>query len=186
MMFGPVLAGHNIPDLGRAHPRVCRYVTCLVSGLMPPTNATDNGFGQFGTSVLFTATCLGIWPGSSFTNHVTHIVLVRAKVQMLWVYASSVIAPRTVVQDIELSQDGPVVKFPRDTMGVNVSIVSAYKPVSILAQASAPDPAAICFFDILPESFSECRPSINTDRHACNYNLRVDAESDLSALALAR
>jgi hypothetical protein len=186
MMFGPMLARHDVPDLGCTHPGVCRYVACLISCLVSPTNAADNGLGQFCTAVLFTATSFGIWSGPPLAHHVAHIVSVCAEIQMLWVYASAVIGPRTVVQDIELSWDGSAVEFPRDAMSVSIPVVSANKPVSILTHASSPDPAAICFFDILPESFSECRPSINTDRHACNYSRRVDAGSDLGVLALAR
>ena len=102
---------------------------------------------QFGKSVFLTNTT------PSLGNHITGIVRVCSKKEMIWINTGPIVA---TVKHAKSIRNNASVDNPRYDMSADGAILSfppRHSSISCLKRTSCPQPAIICFIYTIPKSF---------------------------------
>jgi len=117
------------------------------------------------TEVLFAARCL-FWvllkACSALRRHISHVVFVGAKEQMIGADARGVVAS---VQNPQTIRDSAIVQLPRYAMHVYRAAILANLPVSALITMAHPFPTLIGFVYSLPKPWRKWAARIGTVIH---------------------
>lgn len=116
------------------------FVNCHLSGVVKLSNFFDVIAGKLGMAVLFTANC------SAFVGTIAHVIELRAKEKMAWIYATSVVAFVKHAESFSLNFKVQLVRkaVRRAWLSIVVEV-----PVSVPSFASGPDPAFSKLWNVL-------------------------------------
>lgn len=172
----PYLALDNQIHIARCGAEPSTYLGLSHALCSESANFKHLRFGELGLSSLF-ATRL-----SALLHLVLHVVVIRAKKQMVRVDTSAHIAAMT---DEHAVRDGAVMDYPREAMGAFFGAVPAADMNNAIPMtvATCPQPTAIGLLDMRPETFGK-RKQVGASSMTLNKLVRLSLNVALLGVVL--
>ncbi len=119
-------------------------------------NSSDSGsyFNNlfFGKLIVAIVLALSLWP-SPLINCIPSVLFSRSDPKMIWIYAERIVPSWAVVKDIQAIRNFPAMDDPRKSRRDNISFSANPNKAIGAVSAADPNPAAIRFDYLFPESF---------------------------------